>query len=380
MWRRLCRRHADRDARIRGKSHERALDRSAAAARCLLVRVVMITRWFAAALAAPFLLSTSCSGDDGASRRSDGPTFVPAPSEPTAIFVATALGDAEAPSLTDQDRAHVYFATRAGAVHRVAKDGSGAARLGAVPGTPVLLAIGSRVVVVSDGVDGRFTSRLPKAGGQAEVIGPAEVVDLASDGVDVFWIEGPAGSRRVMRLRDDAGAPEPVAEVTDAEVLEAAGGYLYHASSAGEPLRTVVRRIPAGGGEASPSGEFPGRLLAPHLLRVLDGVVHVVTSDYAVYRLDEDGPRRLVDSAWRAAALDTAGLYLAGSSLARQPFDERDEVPVAPIAGQAIAVLVDGNSVTWFEDRMTCLAWDGGGKHATCLGYEHDVSIVRAAK
>ncbi len=310
---------------------------------------------------------------------------VPAPSTPQELFSLLKAADGDVPAFLAFDREDVYFVTDRGAVHRVAKDGSGSSLIAETGRRATGLAVGSDVVVAVEDADGAAPAvlRVTKSGEVAE-IDEGRAIDFATDGLAVYWtVERSDGRAAVVAYR--GGEREVLNEELAANAIDAAGDHVYFAAAGASS--SSLYRMRASGGAPTEIGVFRAPLYDHGSLRVVEG---------NVYFLDGEGWWRAVATrggevtsleqvSLRSEVFDEAGVFGygydgEGEALLRMPRQGGARSRVARLEGQGRALVVDANSVVWIDDVAVCLAYEGFGKGQTCVAYEHDLRIYRVRK
>jgi hypothetical protein len=310
--------------------------------------------------------------------------------ETTGFITATAMDDARLYFVTES------LATTPGSFYSVPKDGSAPAKALATAPTYVEgIAVDDGFVYFTDLVAGTI-NRLPKSGGQPQVIatGQTRPWGIAVDGVAVYWanqgtnqagVPGNAGAS-VMALTKEASQPVTLAaneQMCSAIVVDGAGGIVWQNGpngdtngslrrlvlSSGSPTSLASRldlasipaiaggRVfwsnPAGFGTDGTLSSVPltgGMVTTPLTLGSGNGAepVPVAADSAAVYIAAAEGG--LNDGSLRKLSLAKGSLSLISGPAAA--------IPGLVVRNQIVSLLLDSENLYAFE------YWaDGGGMH-----------------
>jgi len=179
----------------------------------------------------------------GAEQRPEG-----APLEGPAVLVSYAAADfADIPAFFEDDGDRLIWLTRAGALHRIAKDGTGSVRVALDPRRPRALSVTETHAYWA--VDSSSAEHLPggllrapKQGGSVEPIVTGDILDFAVDSSGVYWTERGASDQRVIRaLGHDDKQPRTLANDRQAGAIAVDAANVYFSASESD-FSTSARR------------------------------------------------------------------------------------------------------------------------------------------
>ena len=323
----------------------------------------------------------------GAEQRPEG-----APLEGPAVLVSYAAADfADIPAFFEDDGDRLIWLTRAGALHRIAKDGTGSVRVALDPRRPRALSVTETHAYWA--VDSSSAEHLPggllrapKQGGSVEPIVTGDILDFAVDSSGVYWTERGASDQRVIRaLGHDDKQPRTLANDRQAGAIAVDAANVYFSASESKGPATTIYRMPKSGGAATavgtdgdtlPLGDFATlTVVGSHVYWSAQGRIHrVPTSGGAVERIV--GSIRL--SPMRA---DIKSVYgFDGKKLVKGPLAGGSPQDMLISDREVQALVIDQNAAFWIDSKSDCLGWKSDGKTESCVRYDHTVRLRRVAK
>jgi hypothetical protein len=337
-------------------------------------------------LAASLLAGAACNG--GSSQPNDGAT----PEGATLLVASHAANDfAEIPAFFEDGGDHVVWLTHAGALHRMAKNGTGSVQVALDPRRPrAMLVTATHAYWAVDSSSAKHLPaallRAPKQGGSVEQLVAGDILDIAIDASGVYWIERDVTDQRLIRALDpDATTPRVVASERRFGAIAVDGASLYFSATDSDGPATTIYRMPKGGGAATglgsdgdtlSSGDFATlTVVGSDLYWSAQGRVHrVPTQGGAVEPIAGDirlAPMRA----------DTASVYgFDGKKLVKAPRSGGGTEELLSSDRDIKALAVDPYAAFWIDAKSDCLGWKNDGKTEFCVRYDHAVRVWRLAK